>query len=91
MLCEPHTFHQLHRTLRSLGAQRGAKLHGIFNVAANGHVFKQRIVLKHNAHLPAVGRVLRDILAVQKHSPLVRRKQSDQNAQKRCFAAAGGP
>ena len=70
------------------GASRGKPEGDVFR---DGEVGKERVVLKHHAHVAAVRRTRRDVLTVEPHRAGVGRKQARHDAQQRGLAATGRP
>src|SRR5690606_27242555 len=69
----------------------GSRLHAHAegNIIKHAHVFEQRIVLKHEAHLALPDVSVRRHLALQRHNPAIRLLQPGDDAQQGGLAATG--
>ncbi len=61
------------------------------DVLEHGHVPEQRVMLKHEPHVPFAGRLIRDVLAVELHGSAIREFQSGNDAEQRRLSRTGGP
>src|SRR5262249_38654427 len=76
--------------LLELGISDAAQAQAEGDVLENGEMRKQRVVLKHQAYVAAIGRPRLDRLAVEQNAALGERLKTGNAAQGRGLAAAAG-
>ena len=89
MVGKPDLLDQFRCACGGVCPQIGAQAHGILDIFAHGHIFKQGVILKNNPHFPLIRRKIRNIRPLQENPAAVGTEQSDQDPQKRGLSASG--
>ena len=89
--CEPGQFQQLLAPPRSLFPRHFANSESKLDVLRNGHMTKNRVVLKDESGAPLLRRQISDIAPVQQNPSARWLGQAGDHPQYRAFTAATGP